>query len=198
MDTFQFYLLEGFRHISDINAYDHIVFIASLCVVYEAREWRRILILVTAFTLGHSLTLALATLDVVSVNTELVEFLIPVTIFISAAMNLDRRQLAPKTNRAVDLKYALAAAFGLIHGLGFSNFLRSMLGREESIVQPLLAFNIGLEIGQLIVVAVVMALTWAALNVAKMNRRDWTVFASGICGGIALILMLETGKALFG
>ena len=148
MSPFQAYLQLGFQHISDLTAYDHILFIVALCAIYQVQQWRHILILVTAFTLGHSITLALSTLDIIIVPTELIEFLIPVTIFLTAIFNVLRKEgeLTPINMR---LNYVLALFFGLIHGMGFSNYLKTLLGMEESIWQPLLAFNIGLELGQL-------------------------------------------------
>src|SRR5690606_22255662 len=128
MSEFQLYFGLGKDHILDPNGYDHILFVIALCIVYTLREWKKVLILVTAFTVGHSVTLALATLEVISVNASLIEFLIPVTIFITAASNIFRTQEGA-TVRAMQLNYAYAMIFGLIHGMGFSNYLRSILGR---------------------------------------------------------------------
>lgn len=151
MSQFALYFQLGIEHILDILGYDHIMFVVALTAIYLLREWRRLLILVTAFTIGHSITLALATLRVVNFNSELIEFLIPVTIFITAISNLFKKD-SYRSSAQINTNYVYALFFGLIHGLGFSNYLRSLLGSDKTIVPQLLAFNLGLEVGQIIIV----------------------------------------------
>lgn len=190
MSAFELYLKLGIDHIMDIQGYDHILFIITLCSIYTLSEWKRVLILITAFTLGHSLTLALATLKLISVSTGLIEFLIPLTIFITAFFNaISKGNNVSKLMHR--LKYLAALFFGLIHGLGFSNYLRSLLGQESSIWKPLLSFNIGIEIGQIIIVTVIMLLTFLLVNVFKAPRREWNLLLAGVGLGISLILMIE-------
>jgi hypothetical protein len=198
LSEFLVFLRLGFEHIADIQGYDHILFIVALCAGYEPRHWRKLLILVTAFTLGHSLTLALATLRVITINDALVEFLIPLTILITGGMNIVTattgkagmaQGLEGKGARGV--KYLLALAFGLIHGMGFSNFLRSLLGQEEGIALPLFSFNVGLELGQILIVVSVLILTFLMVRVLGMRRHDWVLVLSGATVGVALILMVE-------
>lgn len=189
------YLRLGFEHISDLAGYDHMLFIAALCALYPINQWRPLLLLVTAFTIGHSITLALATLDVITVNDALVEFLIPVTILLTSILNIvetnpDDHRLAT-TRRSWRIKYGLALGFGLIHGMGFSNFLRAVLGAEESIVLPLFAFNVGLEVGQLVVLFFVLLLAFIMVRVIGMRRYDWALVLSGATAGIALTMMIE-------
>lgn len=191
MSEFEIYLKLGFDHISDLNAYDHIIFIVALCAVYKVQEWRRVLILVTAFTIGHSITLALATLGIIIIPTDIIEFLIPVTIFATCIFNVFK-QSADRSGAKVRLNYLLALFFGLIHGMGFSNYLRALLGEEESLLVPLLSFNVGLELGQLMIVAIVMAGATIATAFFLARHREWNLFISGAAGGIAVILMLET------
>ncbi len=190
MSLFELYFTLGLQHIADFKAYDHILFILILCAVYTLREWRRVLILVTAFTLGHSLTLALATLDLVRVNGDLIEFLIPLTIFITALINVIQGK--QKVSRLQHyLKYGAALFFGLIHGLGFSNYLRSLLGAERGLVLPLFSFNVGIEAGQIIIVVFIMLLTKLVVDLLKVPIRDWHVLLSGAGLGISLVLMAE-------
>ncbi|MFP4505809.1 MAG: HupE/UreJ family protein [Cyclobacteriaceae bacterium] len=191
MSTFSLYFNLGLTHILDINGYDHILFVVALCAIYLLRDWKKVLIIVTAFTIGHSITLAMATLDVINVNAELIEFLIPVTIFITALSNIFRKQKKMDTG-SVQLNYAFALFFGLIHGMGFSNFLRSLLGRDESIVMQLLAFNLGLELGQLVIVAFFLVASFVVVNIMSVARRDWKIVISSAIAGIALTLMIET------
>jgi len=194
---FSTYLELGFDHISDINAYDHILFLVALCAIYQLKEWKKILVLVTAFTIGHSITLALAALELVSFSKEIIEFLIPVTILITSLYNVFTKSLDTPTttfNQRLNVRYLFALFFGLIHGMGFSNFLRQMLmpGQEDELIPQLLAFNIGVELGQLLIVAVIMAVAYLVLSVFKVKQRDWTLFISGAAAGVALLLMKDT------
>jgi hypothetical protein len=194
MSTFNIYLKLGFKHITDLNGYDHILFVVALCAVYLLADWRKIAILVTAFTIGHSITLALATLHILKINTNFVEFLIPVTIVITALYNVFFTDSSKKINKAnfSIIKYTLAAIFGLIHGLGFSNYLRSLLGNESSLLQPLFAFNLGLELGQLVIVIVVLFVASILVKLFKINFRDWRNVISSIVAGMAMVLMLQS------
>lgn len=180
----------GKDHILDPNGYDHILFVIALCILYTLREWRKVLILVTAFTVGHSITLALATFEIVTVNAELIEFLIPVTILITAVSNIIRKGES-FSGRALQLNYLYAVFFGLIHGLGFSNYLKSILGRDERIVTQLLAFNLGLELGQIIIVGFFLVVGFLLVDIFTVNRRDWKLVISSAVAGIALILVKD-------
>lgn len=194
MSLFETYLTLGFLHIADVNAYDHMVFIVALCAVYRPGEWRLVAVLVTAFTVGHSVTLALATLGLVPVSTRTVEFLIPVTIFLTAAANvgLSGGARAPRTTWAVGRRYVLPLFFGLIHGLGFSSYLQALPGQESSLLQPLFAFNLGIELGQLIIVGLVLLAAFVAHRVARIPHRVWNLLISGAAAGISIILMTRT------
>lgn len=195
MNTFQLYLTLGIHHIADFKAYDHILFIVTLCAVYSFSQWKNVIVLITAFTIGHSLTLALATLNLIHVSTDLIEFLIPVTIFITAFANVLQKSGKVLHKRHL-FKYFTAMFFGLIHGLGFSNYLRSLLGQEDSIIGPLFAFNVGIEIGQFIIVAFIMLLTWILVDLLNVKRREWILILSGAGMGVSLVMMLERFPAL--
>lgn len=191
MSEFELYFGLGKDHILDYkNGYDHILFVMALCALYGWHQWKQVLILVTAFTIGHSITLALATLNVVSVNAEVIEFLIPLTIFITAFSNLFKNE-QQRSSRALWLSYGYALFFGLIHGLGFSNYLRSILGKDRSIVSQLFAFNIGLEFGQIIIVIIFLSVTFIAIDLLTVNRRDWKLVVSSGIAGMALVLLKE-------
>ncbi len=193
MGAFSTYLTLGMDHIKDINAYDHIVFIIALCAIYQVKEWKKVLILVTAFTIGHSLTLALAALDMVKIKSEVIEFLIPLTIFITSIYNMVvKRENESVASKKLMWNYGFALFFGLIHGMGFSNYFRSLLGKEESITLPLFAFNVGIELGQLIIVAIIFVFSFLFLNLLKVKQREWSLIISGAAAGIAMVLMLET------
>ena len=188
--AFYTYFQLGIQHIADLAAYDHILFIVALCAIYQLADWRRILILVTAFTIGHSLTLILSALDILHFNQSLIEFLIPVTILITAILNLIP---ALKSGRGMPWwKYILPLIFGFIHGMGFSNYFKSLLGKEESIVQPLFAFNLGIETGQVGIVIVLLLISFGFVNIFKIKQIWWTRAVSGAAGLIAIYLMWET------
>lgn len=193
MNQFQIYFGLGKDHILDItNGYDHILFIMALCAIYVIHDWKRILILVTAFTIGHSITLALSTMRIITVKTELVEFLIPLTILITAVSNLFAKESRMySSKKIVQTNYWLALFFGLIHGMGFSNYLRSLLGKEKAIFTPLLSFNLGLEVGQIIIVAIFMASSFILVDLIGLSRRDWRFVISSAIGGIAWVLMKQ-------
>lgn len=188
MNQFQLYFNLGIQHILDLKGFDHILFVIVLAVIYMMRDWGRIVILVTAFTIGHSLTLALATFELVRINTALVEFLIPVTIAITAAANILKPR--PSGGRGIQLNYLFALFFGLIHGLGFSNYLRSLLGREQSLFQPLLAFNLGLEVGQLVIVIGFLVISSLIVGIFGVNRKEWVLVVSSIVLGMATMMMI--------
>ncbi len=188
MTSFELYFKLGLQHILDLQGFDHILFIISLCAVYVARDWVKILLLVTAFTVGHSLTLALATFEIVQIRSEVIEFLIPVTIAFTALLTLIKPK--PNSGKGIQLNYLLALLFGLIHGLGFSNYLRSLLGKEATIWPPLLAFNVGLEVGQIVIVAAFLLIT-SLVHLAGMNRKEWTLILSAFILGVACMMLLE-------
>jgi len=190
MSLFELYFKLGLQHIADLKGYDHILFIVTLCAVYSLKEWKKVLVLVTAFTIGHSLTLALATLDLIRVDGDLIEFLIPLTIFITALANLFVRKQKGRSGLYY-LRYSAALFFGLIHGLGFSNYLRSLLGAERGLVLPLFSFNVGIEVGQIIIVTIIMLLTKVVVDIIGLARREWQVLLSGAGLGISMVLMLE-------
>lgn len=184
---FATYFELGFDHILDLKAYDHILFVVALCAVYRPKQWKHILILVTAFTIGHSVTLALSGLRIVNISADLVEFLIPLTILATALFNILKKE---DTHQKIMFNYGLAGFFGLIHGLGFSNYFRALLGKEENIIQFLLPFNIGVEVGQIIIVLITMALTFLFVDLLKMKHREWNLVLSGAAAGVALMLMI--------
>lgn len=182
------YFTEGWRHIISVDALDHQLFILVLAAVYTIKDWKQVLVLVTAFTIGHSITLALSTLNIIQVPTEWVEFLIPCTIVLTAAFNFFSKDYNPKRIR---WNYALALFFGLIHGLGFANTLRFMLAKDENLAWPLLQFNLGLEAGQVIVVLGILLVAYLFIYLIKLNRRYWVWLLSSAGFIVALKIAVE-------
>lgn len=174
MNDFSFYFIEGWRHIISTDALDHQLFILALAVVYTFSDWKKVLILVTAFTIGHSLTLALSVLDLIRVSSAWVEFLIPVTIVLTAAWNI----FNGKPVKNVNTNYFLALIFGLIHGLGFANSIRMMLASDQSLGMGLFGFNVGLEAGQVVVVLIILLLGKVLLELVKVPQRIYIFVVS--------------------
>lgn len=188
MNDFLFYLKLGWEHIISLDALDHQLFVLALIAIYSYSDWKKILVLVTAFTIGHSVTLALSILDIVRVPSAWVEFLIPLTIVLTALGNIvtkNKKQSQNKTN------YYLALFFGLIHGMGFANTARVMIAKSQSIALPLLGFNIGLEVGQIVIVLAILILLFILLNLFKVNKKDWVLFVSSGVFALSLKMTLE-------
>lgn len=194
MGDFGFYFWLGWEHIISTDALDHQLFIAALAAIYLLKDWRQVLILVTAFTVGHSLTLALSVLDIVRFPPNWVEFLIPVTIVITAFSNLFQKKF---TSRSVSINYFLALFFGLIHGMGFANSLRSMLlTKDQNLGWSLFGFNVGLEAGQIVVVIILLLIAHIIVNLVRVNRKDWVIFLSAAVFGLACKIALERVSSL--
>jgi hypothetical protein len=183
------YLELGLTHISDLNGYDHILFLMSLVAIYNFTDWKKLLKLITAFTLGHSISLALAALDYISFSTPVIEFLIPVTIIITSVVNIINKQEFSKSYYVYE--YSMTTIFGLIHGMGFSVLLKTLLGEASNIVWPLVAFNIGLELGQILIVFAILLLGFVITRFLRYPKKDWGLILSSMSLGIASILVIE-------
>lgn len=188
MQDFIFYLKLGWEHIISKDALDHQLFVLVLVAAYSYKDWKKILLLVTAFTIGHSVTLALSVLDIISIPSDWVEFLIPLTIVITA---LDNIIMKNKQNSLMKMNYYLALIFGFIHGMGFANTARMMIAQEQSLFVPLLGFNIGLELGQIVVVFAILIIFFLLTNLFKMQRKDWIMFTSSVVFALSLQMALE-------
>lgn len=193
MQDFPLYFQLGWKHILDWQGYDHILFVMVLCGTYTLTDWKKVLILVTAFTVGHSITLALSVFNVIAIRTPLIEFLIPVTILITAISNILVKRQKPKGQK---FKYTMALFFGLIHGLGFSSYLKSLLGKSNSITAELLGFNVGLEFGQILIVIGVLILSFILIWIVKIKRWDWNFFLSSAIFGVSFVMAAERLSAL--
>lgn len=188
MKDFSFYFSLGWQHIISWDALDHILFIIVLCAVYMLSDWKQVLILITAFTIGHSITLALSVFDMIRVPDKWVEFLIPCTIVITAVTNLFQNNF---TYRSIRLNYYLALFFGLIHGMGFANTIRFILSTDQQIGVNLFAFNIGLEAGQIIIVFIILLVALVCVHYMKVKRREWVIFLSAAVFSLALQMAFE-------
>lgn len=188
MNDFLLWFGTGFNHIVDWYAYDHILFLLVLCVPYSWKEKKHLFWLITAFTLGHSLSLALSVLGFVKIQSSIIEFLIPFTILLTALYSLF--YLGSNRNEKMPVKYAFTAGFGLIHGLGFSYLLRSMLGAQASIVFPLFAFNVGIEMGQIAIVTAIILWQSGLVMAFKWSQNKVALVFSALASILALLLMI--------
>ncbi|MFT6699969.1 MAG: hypothetical protein ACJAVD_001478 [Porticoccaceae bacterium] len=189
MDDFTLYFKMGLHHVLDFSAYDHILFLIVLAVVFNFNQWKKVLWLVTLFTLGHSITLALSAFEIVRIQVDIIEFLIPLTIFITGLVNIITINKTPKENENINLLFALF--FGLIHGLGFSNYFKMMVGREEDKLFPLVEFALGIEAAQIIIVLGVLSIGALILSIKKIKREYWILINSSIVILISIKMMFE-------
>lgn len=188
MQDFLFYLNLGWEHIISLDALDHQLFVLALIAVYSFNDLKQIFILITAFTIGHSITLALSTFDIVRINSAWVEFLIPLTIVLTS---LDNILMKNKKQTLMKANYYLALIFGLIHGMGFANTARVMIAKSQSLAVPLLGFNIGLELGQIAIVFGILIILFILLKIFKVNQKDWVLFVSSGVFALSLKMTLE-------
>tara|TARA_B100001057_G_C22793062_1_gene928418 strand:+ start:1109 stop:1687 length:579 start_codon:yes stop_codon:yes gene_type:complete len=186
MEEFKTWFFIGFDHIMDIRALDHTLFILALVVAYDSSQIKKIIFLVTAFTIGHSVTLALSALELISFNQKIIEFSIPLTIFLTALNNIVNRKESKK--KFVSSNYIIGLVFGLIHGLGFANYLKALLFKGN-IVFELFAFNVGIEIAQIILVFVFLFLSFLFSRFVFSKREDWILFVSALIMGISFMLI---------
>lgn len=170
--------LEGIQHITDLEGYDHMLFLLALCAPFAMAEWKKIVLLATAFTIGHSITLALAALDAIRFSSDLIELLIPITIMLTAAWNVISQQLFGAGRNWI--RYTMAAFFGLIHGMGFSSYFRMMFNETADIVKNLFLFNLGVELGQIIIICVILLLVFMLNKVFHLQKKHISIALSAI------------------
>ena len=188
MDIFKTWFMVGFDHILNVQALDHILFVLALVVIYKPNMIKQIVILITAFTIGHSVTLILSALDIINYNQKVIEFAIPLTIVITSLNNILNRK---KTiTRAMSTNYIIALVFGLIHGLGFANYLKALLF-QDNIILELFSFNVGIEAAQLIVVFIFSIISFVGSNYIFKKRENWVFFVSSAIFGVSLMLTLN-------
>jgi HupE / UreJ protein len=188
MEDFVFYFKIGWQHIINKEALDHIFFIIALSAIYMLKDWRQVLVLVTAFTVGHTVTLVLSTLQLVVVPSGWVEFLIPCTIVGTAVSNLFQKTF---THRAIRINYFLALFFGLIHGLAFANTLRMILSSDQNFALSMFSFSVGLELGQILIVFCILLLAQLFIGFLHVNRREWVLFVSAVVFGLAMEMAVQ-------
>lgn len=188
LQDFLFYFAEGWHHIIHPGALDHILFIAALAVVHSPADWKRLVVLVTAFTAGHALTLVLSVTDIVRLPEDWVEFLIPCTIVVTAAVNLLRSRQAAE---GAGLRYAMALVFGLVHGMGYANAVRFTLAGDQSLALGLVAFNAGLEIGQILVVLFILLMGPLFTRLSGRSRQEWVAALSSLVLAAALYMVWD-------
>ena len=191
MDQLLFYIKEGFYHVLDWRAYDHILFLIVLCVVYTFDSLKRVFLLISLFTIGHTFSLILATYGVLTVKASVVEFLIPITIFITALINII---LVKKSTRNSDVNINLFVAlfFGLIHGLGFSRGFKMLVGKDDNMFLSLVEFALGIELAQLIVTFIILLLGFLFCSLLRFSRRDWVLVSSAIVIGLVIPMLLNS------
>ncbi|MCV9929272.1 HupE/UreJ family protein [Flavobacterium sp. LS1R49] len=192
MSDFWIYFQIGLKHVLDIHAYDHVLFLIALTIPYAFKDWKRILLLVTVFTVGHTLALLLSVYGIVAIKVNIVEFLIPITILITAFFNFFTAGKSSKTE-SINLVFFIALFFGIIHGLGFSNYFKTILGgTASSKLIPLGEFALGIEAAQIIVVFIVLILSYIVQTIFRFSKRDWTLAMSAFIIGVVIPMVIES------
>lgn len=190
-ENFWFNVQYGINHVLDIKAYDHVLFLIVLTVPYLFKDWKRVLLLVTMFTLGHTLSLVLAVYNIVSVKAIMVEFLIPITILIVGLFNVFTSGKGAQKEK-VGVLFLSTLFFGLIHGLGFAREFKMLLGDSDSKLVLLLEFALGIELAQIIIVFVVLLLGYIMQTIFRFNKRDWIMVISAIVVGLVIPMILNS------
>ncbi|KIA94176.1 MULTISPECIES: HupE/UreJ family protein [unclassified Flavobacterium] len=192
MSDFWIYFQIGLKHVLDIHAYDHVMFLMALTIPYAFKDWKRILLLVTIFTVGHTLALLLSVYGIVTIKVNIVEFLIPITILITAFFNFFTAGKSSKTE-SINLVFFITLFFGIIHGLGFSNYFKTILGGSPSSkLLPLGEFALGIEAAQIIVVFVVLIISYIVQTIFRFSKRDWTLAMSAFIIGVVIPMVIES------
>ena len=192
MSDFWIYFQIGLKHVLNIYAYDHVLFLVALAVPFTFKDWQRIVLLVTLFTVGHTMALLLSVYEIVAIKVNVVEFLIPITIFITALFSFFTAGKSSK-KESLNLVFFITLFFGIIHGLGFSNYFKTILGGSaNSKLIPLSEFALGIEAAQIIVVFVVLVLSYIVQTVFRFSKRDWTLVMSAFIIGVVLPMILES------
>lgn len=188
MSDFWLYFNLGLHHVLDWKAYDHILFLIVLCAAYNFSAWKKLLVLVTMFTIGHTISLLLASYNVVSVSGRLIEFLIPVTILVTALFNLFTAGKEKKMEK-MGIFYIVTIFFGLIHGLGFASFFTALDSGNE--ILPLLEFALGIEAAQIIVVLLLLIIGFIFQTIFRFNKRDWVLVVSSLVIGMVIPMLID-------
>ncbi|TRX42334.1 HupE/UreJ family protein [Flavobacterium restrictum] len=192
MSDFWIYFQIGLRHVLDIHAYDHVLFLIALAVPFSFSDWKRILLLVSMFTVGHTLALLLSVYEIVAIKVNVVELLIPITILITALFNLFTAGKSSK-KESISLVFFVTLFFGIVHGLGFSNYFKTILGGSPSSkLVPLGEFALGIEAAQIVVVFVVLILSYMVQTVFRFSKRDWTLVMSSFIVGVVLPMIVAS------
>lgn len=191
LENFWFHVEYGINHVLDINAYDHVLFLIVLTVPYLFKDWKRVLLLVSLFTLGHTLSLILGAYNIIRVNSELVEFLIPITILIVAVFNVFTAGKGAQKEK-VGVLFFLTLFFGLVHGLGFAREFQMLVGKTDNKMATLLEFALGIELAQIIIVFVVLFLGYIMQTVFRFSKRDWVMVISAIVVGLVIPMILNS------
>ncbi len=191
LDNFWFNIKYGTNHVLDINAYDHVLFLIVLTLPYLFKDWKRILLLVTLFTIGHTLSLILAAYGVVKISANVIEFLIPITILIIALFNIFTAGKGAQKEK-LGILFFSTLFFGLIHGFGFAREFRLLVGKSDSKLVTLLEFALGIEIAQIIIVFIVLFLGYLIQTIFRFSKRDWIMVISAIVVGLVIPMLLNS------
>lgn len=192
MSDFWIYFEVGMRHVLNLFSYDHVMFLIALSVPYVFKDWKKVLLLVSLFTVGHTLAMLLSVYEIIVVKVDIIEFLIPITILITAFFHLFTAGKSSK-NESISVIGVITLFFGIIHGLGFATYFKSIIGGASgSKLLPLLEFATGIEVAQVIVVLVSLIAAYCVQTLFRFSKRDWTLVMSSFVIGVVLPMIIES------
>ena len=191
LDSFLKFLELGLYHIVNFKSYDHILFLVILTIPYLFKDWKRLLLLVSSFTLGHTLSLLLGVYDIVNLNVNVTEWLIPFTIIVMALYNILTSGKSSKYSNPIVL-FSVVLFFGFIHGLGFADAFESLVRSNESTLLSVLEFALGIELGQFIIVFCVLFFGFIGQTIFRFSVRDWVMVLSAVVIGLMLPLIVNS------
>jgi hypothetical protein len=194
MSQFELYFKSGLWHVLDINAYDHILFLIALTLPYAFKEWRKVLLLVTLFTIGHTMSLILAVFGIVNIKSNVIETIIPITILVTAVYNIitRRKRFAKLDNENINFISVVTLFIGVVHGLGFYNFFKMQVESGEEKLVPVLEFALGIEAAQIIVVLIVLIVSGIVESILRVTRRDWVLVVSSFIIGVITQMLINS------
>jgi hypothetical protein len=191
MEELLFYIKLGLNHVLDFGAYDHILFLSALAIPFTFKSWKKVVLLATVFTITHCLSLMLSVYEIVVVDVSVIEFLIPVTIFLTAIFNILYHRML-QAHKTIALHIFATAFFGLVHGFGFSNYFKMLVSGEEEKVMPLIGFAGGIELSQITIVLFVLIIAFLVQNTLKVKQSYFIWVASILVLLITIPLLYQT------
>lgn len=191
MSNFWIYFTLGLKHLYNINAYADILFLLALTVPYEFKSWKKILLLVSLFTAGHTIALMLSIFNIVTVKVSIVAFIILILLLITALYTIISTGKSNKKDSIVFIAI-LTSLFGIVHGLGFSNYFNSIVqGKPTDKLVPLFESSLGFGVSQIVVIILALLLAYVIQTLLKFSKREWILIVSSFVVGVVIPMIIK-------